>query len=108
MKISNLNTWILAAAAGLLLVLLINTSPLARLGITASLPGGWHNAPAAAYSDASCSRKPEGIPFTFKRPNKTQTCSFDVNNLALLLNVSIGIGLGLAGAVIGEKRWGKQ
>lgn len=105
MRIKNFSMWIVAAIAGLILILLLNTSPLSRLGLTVELPIAWHNAPASVYNDTSCSRHAEGIPFTFKRPNKTQTCTFDTNKLALLLNALVGVGLGLLGAFIGEKRW---
>jgi hypothetical protein len=108
MRIKNFGAWIFAAVAGLFLILLLNTSPLSRLGTTVELPVAWHNAPAGAYSDKSCSRHPEGIPFTFKRPNKTQTCTFDVNKFALLLNGLVGIGLGLFGALVSEKRWSNK
>lgn len=101
----NLVTWILTALAGLILVLLLNTSPLARLGFAVELSDGWHNsANPNGYKDKACSRHAEGIPFAFKRPSP---CNFDTNKSALVFNGLTGLGLGLGYAFIGTK-WHKN
>lgn len=100
----HLGIWIFAAVVGLSFVLLLNASPLSRLGVSVSLPSAWQNAPVSDYNDSSCqSRHPEGLPFAIKRPNKTQTCTFDINKLALLLNAGTGVIFGLLVFAIGQK-----
>lgn len=102
---NNIVSWISAAAAGALIVLLLNISPVARMGLAIELPSGWQHAPIGAYRDFSCStRQPEGIPFAVKRPNQFQTCAFDTNKLGLLLNGVTGMGLGLLVGWYMEKR----
>jgi|GEM_PF-3826478 len=101
-----MGTWVISGVAGILLVLLLNASPLSRLGITVELPFAWQSALAADYKDSHCkARNAEGIPFAFKRPNENQTCTFDTNKLALILNGTIGLGLGLGYAFASMKRW---
>ena len=105
----NKGIWVIAGIAGILLVLLLNTSPLSRLGLTMELPFAWQSAATGSYKDAFCKdRHSEGIPFAFKRPNENQTCTFDTNKLALLLNGVIGAGLGLSCAFVGLKRSNKN
>jgi hypothetical protein len=104
----NLATWIITALAGMILVLLLNTSPLARLGFAIDLPGGWHNgADPAGYKDKACSRHTEGIPFAFKRPSAVQSCTFDTNKSALVFNGLTGLVLGLGYAFVSTK-WYKK
>jgi len=102
----NVNAWIIAATMGGLLVLLINISPVARFGLAVELPSAWQQAPVGAYQDLSCdSRHAEGMPFAFKRPNATQSCTFDTNRFALALNGAVGLVLGLVVASVGLKRY---
>ena len=101
----NLSTWLLVAAAGLLSVLILNMSPLARMGLNIELPIGWQNAPAKSYNDASCPlARREGIPFALNRQHKDTTCLSDNNRLALLFNAVTGVAVALLSALIGEKR----
>lgn len=98
-------SWIFGAVTGVLFLLLLNISPLAHMGLGIELPGGWQNAPTSAYRDHSCNtRRVEGIPFATKRSNQFQTCAFDVNKLAILLNGATGAGLGLLAGLYTEKR----
>lgn len=95
-------------AAGSIMLLLINTTPLSHLGLSIQLPMGWENASTGIYSDSSCSqRNAEGLPFAFKRPNSTESCSFDSNMFAFTLNVVLGAGIGLI-YVITTERWGQK
>jgi len=108
MKTKNLGTWIVMALGGLLLTFILNTTPLAHAGLAIELPFAWRDSPVSGYRDTSCSRRLEGIPFAFKRPNEMQTCTFDINNFALLLNGFIGAGVTLSCVLISEKRWHKR
>ncbi|MET1032940.1 MAG: hypothetical protein ABWX94_00390 [Candidatus Saccharimonadales bacterium] len=100
--------WLSAAGAGALLILLLNTTPLARIGLSLELPGGWVQ-PTAPRVNSSCkSRQAEGIPFAFKRSNKTQTCKFDTNKLGLVLNIAIGVAIGGVATAITAKGFEKR
>lgn len=103
----SLATFLIAGVTGVLLLLLLNTSPLSRLGLTIELPVGWHSSISVNdYKDSHCNdRHAEGLPFAFKRPNATQTCTFDTNKLALLLNGALGLGLGVGYAIMNTQRW---
>lgn len=103
----NFITWVFAGVAGIALLVLLNTSPLARVGLTIQLPGGWQSTVTSNYSDLSCnSRHSEGIPFAFKRPNKVQTCTFDTNKLGLLLNGMTGMAIGILAYAFASKKQG--
>jgi len=101
----NVFLWPLPILASAVFFLLLNTSPLSRLGLSIQLPNGWQAGPVSTYDDASCtSRHAEGIPFTFKRPNKNQSCTFDTNMLALLLNCVTGATLGFGYMLASNKK----
>jgi hypothetical protein len=106
MKMKALGIWLVSGVVGVIFVMLLNTSPLARTGVTIPLPFGWRQSSAGVYDDQSCrSRNAEGIPFAYKRPNAVQSCVFDMNMTALLFNAATGVVLGLVAVAVGEKRW---
>lgn len=104
----NIITWIASALAGMTFVLLLNISPLARLGFTIELSDGWYSrVDPNGYKVKACDYHAEGLPFAFKRPSAIQDCTFDTNKTALLLNGLTGFGLGIGYAFISTRQHSK-
>ncbi len=85
----------LTAFAGLVLILGLNSTEISRFGYGIELPFGWQE--PIPQEDVFCTlqaRFEDGVPFSYERP--THTCQTATNTLAQLLNIFIGIGVGVA------------
>lgn len=115
--------YIVSCVAGLIFILLLNASPLSRLGFGIQLPIGWQNAPIYLFHNCTleegsdpnknhCSvpcpdtiRHNQGIPFAFNRSNETNHCLSDYNEFAIMMNVFVGAATGILYIFIVNKRW---
>jgi len=108
----NFSLWIPILVGGLLFMVLLNTSPLARLDLSYEPPFGWHNAPLQIYHDCTLQdgkdpnlnhcdspcvpshQHDDGIPFATKRQNSSSNCFQDTNPTSVWLNYLLGIVIG--------------
>jgi hypothetical protein len=103
----NFSLWVFSALMGLLLIFLLNTSPLSKLGFGLEIPAGWETNAVRPETTCPDIRLPnEGIPFANERQGTS--CATDSNRYAVLMNGLSGIGMGLLYSAIAHKYWGKS